>query len=74
MLLHPKERTGTSWRRRLLEVSLTHGGAVYTGLIVLLPIADKKRAENGKGHDSDDSDRPKKKAAPKANGKSKGRA
>ena len=55
-------------------MSLTHGGAVYTGLIVLFPIADKKRAENGKGHDSDDSDRPKKKAAPKANGKSKGRA
>lgn len=38
--------------------------------------ADKKRIENGKGHDSDDSDRPKKKVAPKgkANGKSKGRA
>ncbi|KAI0086290.1 FACT complex subunit SPT16 [Irpex rosettiformis] len=36
--------------------------------------ADKKRIETGRGHDSDDSDRPKKKAAPKANGKSKGRA
>ena len=37
-------------------------------------LADKKHAENGKGHDSDDSDRPKKKVAPKANGKSKGKA
>ena len=32
---------------------------------------DKKRAETGKGHESDDSDRPKKKAAPKTNGASK---
>lgn len=37
--------------------------------------ADKKHAENGKSNDdSDDSDRPKKKAAPKVNGKSKGKA
>ncbi|KAF7796890.1 hypothetical protein EIP86_008075 [Pleurotus ostreatoroseus] len=35
--------------------------------------ADKKRVETGKGHETDDSDRPKKKAAPKgkANGKKK---
>lgn len=41
---------------------------------MFLTSADKKRAENGKGHDSgddDDDDRPKKKSAPKANGKSK---
>ncbi|THH01723.1 hypothetical protein EW026_g1029 [Hermanssonia centrifuga] len=38
--------------------------------------ADKKRIETGKGHESEDSDRPKKKVAPKAktNGKSKGKA
>lgn len=41
---------------------------------ILTPTAaDKKRVEVGKGDDSDDSDRPKKKTSVKANGKSKNR-
>lgn len=49
------------------------GGDILTYYVDL---ADKKRVETGKGDESDDSDRPKKKAPAKGktNGKSKGRA
>ena len=61
---------GTNWSARLRKVRFVD----YNWTMVLTsPLADKKRAENGKGHESDDSDRPKKKVPAKTNGKSKGK-
>jgi hypothetical protein len=67
-----------TWRRRQPKVRYVSVFACAATAINCFSsdTADKKRAENpGKGYDSDDSDRPKKKAVPKgkANGKSKGR-
>ena len=66
LMMKVRVTTGTSLRGKPLKVCLRISIAL-TGANVLT--ADKKRAESGKGHESDDSDRPKKKAPAKANSK-----
>ena len=67
--------TGMSWRDALRKVR--HRRAWDRDLTILIDarfIDDKKRQETGRGHESDDSDRPKKKAPAKAKAKAKGKS
>ncbi|KZT26342.1 FACT complex subunit SPT16 [Neolentinus lepideus HHB14362 ss-1] len=49
------------------------GSITVSPSLIPVLLADRKRAESGRGHDSDDSDAKPKKAPAKANGKTKGR-
>ena len=60
--------TGTSWIEKLQNVCLRHSLLRYR--TDMQTLADRKKAQNGRGNDSgSDSDRPKKKSAAKTNGK-----
>ena len=65
---------GTSWNARPPRVGLSLSGILLLLLHAHQPVTeDKKRVETGRGHESDDSDRPKKKAPAKSKGKTNGK-
>lgn len=71
VLTFPKAMTATigmNWRGKLPNVCIPYW--MWLRRLLNLFLADKKRGETGKGHESDDSDRPARMKAPaKTNGK-----
>lgn len=71
--VHTQLTTGMSWSGRRRKVG-SIAASFISDWISNYFADDKKRVETGRGHESDDSERPRKKAPAKAKAKAKGKA